>query len=168
MCSEACPPWLNHSDMFVKSVAERWRICRQVSNISAILEKRARNVDEKVREKNDTYRIMQKSIPYKFRTFDTRFRNAPLALNSRLKASHAEHKLRATCHKRILNRDHLLGRQIVAITSLACFRLALEGPSPIARAIRASSRQMVTRDGRQMLICFPPHHTLFSSRRQGE
>jgi len=30
----------------VNSVTEGWRICRQVGNISAILEKRARNADE--------------------------------------------------------------------------------------------------------------------------
>ena len=60
-----------------------------------------------------------------------------------------------------------LGRQIVAITSLACFRLAPEEPSPIARAIRASLRQMVARFGRQMVIRLPSHHTILSSRRQG-
>ena len=46
VCSDALAPWLNHSVMFVNSVAERWRICRQVGNISAILEKRAPNADE--------------------------------------------------------------------------------------------------------------------------
>ncbi len=63
-------------------------------------------------------------------------------------------------------RDSLLGRQVVAIIPLACFRLALEEPSPITRAIRASLRQMVAQFGRQMVICFPSHHTHFSSRRQ--
>jgi hypothetical protein len=138
MYYDACPPRLNHSVMFVKSVAERWRLCRQVSNISAILEKRASNADEKVREKNDTYRIGQKSIPYKFRTFDTRFRNAPLALDSKLKASHAEHKLRATCHKRILNRDHLLGRQSVTKSPSGCYKSALQVHLALTSSILAS------------------------------
>src|SRR5258708_38572089 len=44
--ARTCPSWLNHSVIFVKSVAEGWRICRQVGNISAIFEKRASNVDE--------------------------------------------------------------------------------------------------------------------------
>ena len=46
-------------------------------------------------------------------------------------------------------RDSLLGRQIVAKSPLACVRLALEEPSPIANAIQASLRQMVARVGRQ-------------------
>jgi hypothetical protein len=63
-------------------------------------------------------------------------------------------------------RDSLLGRQIVARLPLACFRRALEEPSPIAHAIQAALRQMVARVGRQMVLCFPSHHTLFFSRMQ--
>jgi hypothetical protein len=49
---------------------------------------------------------------------------------------------------------------------LVCLRRALEEPSPIAHAIQAALRQMVTRVGRQMVICFPSHHTRFFSRMQ--
>ncbi len=63
-------------------------------------------------------------------------------------------------------RDSLLGRQIVAKSPLTCFRLALEEPSSIAHAIQASLRQMVARIGRQMVICFPSHHTLVFARKQ--
>jgi hypothetical protein len=44
--ARTCASWLNQSVIFVKSVAEGWRICRQVGNISAIFEKRASNVNE--------------------------------------------------------------------------------------------------------------------------
>jgi hypothetical protein len=91
--------------MFGNSVAERWRICRKAGNISAILEKGASNADKGQGKERyiSNIGIGQKSIPYKFRTFDTQFRNTPPALDGWLKASHAEHKLRVTYHKRILN-----------------------------------------------------------------
>ena len=38
--------WHSHSVMFVRNVADRWRICRRNNNISAILVKRARNDDK--------------------------------------------------------------------------------------------------------------------------
>jgi hypothetical protein len=60
----------------------------------------------------------------------------------------------------------LLGRQIVARSPLSCFRLALEEPSPITCAIRAEMRQMVAHDGRQILICFPSHHTNLRSKQE--
>ena len=63
-------------------------------------------------------------------------------------------------------RDSLLGRQIVTKSPLASSRRALEEPSPIAHAIQAAQRQMVERGGRQMVICFPSHHTLVFSRMQ--
>ncbi len=51
-------PWLRHSAILVKNVAERWRICRQVHNISAMIEGRGSNDDAEQEDKWGAMRLV--------------------------------------------------------------------------------------------------------------
>jgi len=86
-------------------VAEGRQICRQVGNISAIFAKRASNVDEG--QEKERYMTNIESARKENHTGCAlqihSFRNTPLAIHGRLKASHGKCKLKVTCHKRILN-----------------------------------------------------------------